>query len=550
MRRDATTTNPKTTNPKTLILNAQPNPPGTTATTVDIVEAVLAGLNDTVDAAGDVLIAEAVHHLVGGSPLRAGLTADTLGKAIPPPERLDAMSTPTGAVTVTHSLALAVAIPAPGTGPWPAGTGTRAILDPAAEAIAAWALGSPDDWRIQVSDPDATLTSADLGLSAIDLVVELTTPQEHSALAGRARPGGLNALAVVRADGHGGPDAAPQLAAAVRALLSRCRALPDPRAALDPGADAAAAGDLDELAGRITGWWSGVHDTLNGWTPGSDPAAQTATLTELARLGLAGVRFDSPPSTGQQLSERWSDTPALITAPPGAPSITDATAWLLRAVPAVRKAAGDWFTGAVTTAADPDGGPALRGDTPASGAADPDVDDWIRAHYPLCAGVGAVSDMLSLSGACGAAHPPEWVVRQQLTDTAASGGWVATSHPGTRSATSLSALRIDAAGPPQQYAVLMVDTWAETVPPAPPPPAPAGSPPTPTDPEQQAALALRFDSPDSRAPQAVLLATAPDPQRGWRAADLHAVVEETLWWAMARPLDTDDLPEQEGHTDG
>jgi len=84
-------------------------------------------------------------------------------------------------------------------------------------------------------------------------------------------------------------------------------------------------------------------------------------------------------------------------------------------------------------------------------------------------------------------------------------------------------------------ALLIVDQWVEAVPATPPGDA--------VVPDHTAGLGFRFDRPEARAPQAVLLVAPPDLQRGWCLEDLHAAVEETLWWAKARPLDCDDLPE-------
>jgi hypothetical protein len=513
------------------------------------IAAILHELDDTVDAIGDVLMAEAVHHLVGGSPLRAGLAADTIGKAAAPPERLDAISTPTSAVTVTHCLALDVATPPPGSGPWPATPGGRATLDPAAEAIAAWALGDPNDWRItytgHAGDPTPTtaLTPADLAVSAIDFGVELTDPADTSALAARTRthlgaPAKSGTVTVVRTDGLGGPDAAPTLTGALRAVLSRCRALPDPAAVLDPAAGVTSTADLGPIVDRITGWWNDVHTELGSWNPGADTPTQTEVLARLATLGLDGARFDAATAAGTALAAHWLPTRSLLsTAAPADATAAAATTWLDTVAAAVRPAAGDWFTPAVNPKPAGADDPALPGAAPAEGADDAAAGDWIRQHAPVCPGVAALADLLALAGACGAGHPPAWALRQNVTDPTAT-GWVATSHPGTRSATALTALRIDGADPASPRAHLVVDQWSEAVPTA----APAGG-----DPQQQAALALRFDSPDSRAPQAVLVVTAPDPGRNWCAEDLHVAVEETLWWAMVRPLDTDDLPEQKAH---
>ena len=120
---------------------------------------------------GDLLLAEGVHQLVGGSPLRAGLAADTVGRAAPVPDRLDVVRTPRRTVSVNHAVGLAVT---PGGGAWP--STPRAVLDPVAEAIAAWALGAPEDWTVELTPADGspaqTSTLASLDVAAIDVVVE------------------------------------------------------------------------------------------------------------------------------------------------------------------------------------------------------------------------------------------------------------------------------------------------------------------------------------------------------------------------------------------
>jgi hypothetical protein len=110
------------------------------------VRALLANLDDTVDAAGDLLLAESVHHLVGGNPLRAGLAADaaTTGSL---PDRFEVIATPRSAATVSspspspspslpHRRTTRPMTAGPGTAAWPgsnqrwrAGAGQRAQLD-------------------------------------------------------------------------------------------------------------------------------------------------------------------------------------------------------------------------------------------------------------------------------------------------------------------------------------------------------------------------------------------------------------------------------------
>jgi hypothetical protein len=114
------------------------------------------------------------------------------------------------------------------------------------------------------------------------------------------------------------------------------------------------------------------------------------------------------------------------------------------------------------------------------------------------------------------------------------------------------ALHHDGAAQGPTIAGLVVDTWSEGIPRrgAPPQtdaPAPDGTP-LPTrgrveGPEEIAGVTFNHDRPGARAPQAMLLAVPPDPARGWRLEDVHAVVEDTLRLAQIRGLDLDDVPD-------
>ena len=513
-------------------------PPGVTVnvTHLDVLAPLLSQLDDTIDATGDVLLAESVHHLVSGSPLRAGLTADTVGKANPAPERLDVISTPRSHVTVTHAAALAVAVPK--TASWASPPPpTRASLDPVAETVAAWALGPASGWTVTITPagaPPDVSTLADLTAGAIDVIAEATAPIDSSALAARIRHarGVDGPVTVARADGLGGGDALPVLAETIRALLVAARPTTSPTAALTPLA-AGQLADLTELAGRVNAWWSAVTAALAAWPAGS-PAQQASAMTTLATLGLAGARFDTSPELGAALAQRWAATTLPPTPPPD--HDPDATAWLNTVRDAVAAAAGGWFLAAPLWAASQDDWSALGGaEPPGAPVAADDVEDWLADQRDVRAGVTRLLDAVSASGAVGEA-PLSWIVRQdQLSSTGQQLiGWVAREHPGARSATNLAAMQIGTPnGTPR--ALLIVDQWVEAVPATPPGDA--------VVPDHTAGLGFRFDRPEARAPQAVLLVAPPDLQRGWCLEDLHAAVEETLWWAKARPLDCDDLPE-------
>lgn len=520
-----------------------PFPPDAKAmpSSLAVLPSLLLDLDDTVDAIGDVLLAESVHHLVAGSPLRAGLTADTVGKAAPVPDTFDVLTTPGRYVAVSHTVALALAVGAP-TGWPPAPSCSRAALDPAAEALAAWALGPPSSWTATITAADGTTTAstlADVAAGALDVVVEATDPIDISALAARIRfaSGADGTVTIGRGDGLGADTALPVLAAAMRAVLGGARPAAAAGAALSPTSPGSAA-DLAAVAQRVTGWWQGVTTALAAWPDG----AQAAAIAALAAAGVSGVRFDTPVTVGPALQQRLQ---AFTPPPPPTPN-DDPVAWLAKTRDAVAAVVGGWFTAAPLWASGAADWAELGGGVPPGDLVDDDdVDDWLSSHRDVRAGVTALCDAVDAVGAVGAGLPG-WAVRQSpLTPTApALTGWVAREHPGRRSALHLAALHAGAPDAPSRV-LLLVDQWVENVPAAPPPRQTAQQPAAtdPPVPDQVAGLGFRFDRPDARAPQALLLALPPDLTRGWTLEDLHAAVDETLWWARARPLDGTDLPE-------
>ncbi len=66
-------------------------------------------LEETFDAVGDLLLAESVHQLVGGSALRAGLAADAVGRAQDLPSDFEVLRTPRSGLAVTHHVGILLA---------------------------------------------------------------------------------------------------------------------------------------------------------------------------------------------------------------------------------------------------------------------------------------------------------------------------------------------------------------------------------------------------------------------------------------------------------
>ena len=438
---------------------------GATPDELTAVGVILAGLEETVDSMGDVLLAEGVHQLVGGSPLRAGLAADTVGRAAPVPDRLDVVRTPRRTVSVNHAVGLAVTLRCGRV----ALDATRRVLDPVAEAIAAWALGAPGDWTVELTPADGspvqTSTLADLDVAAIDVVIECdlsaVTQLAGRVVAGGGKPG---TVTVRRADGLGGDGALPAVAQVARGLLATARPVAGSSTVVDPFGSTGLSGDLAELAARVGDWWAQVQDALDVWPSGTE-VEQRAAVGTLATLGLQGVGFDTPPGAGAVLRERWIDV-TLPASPPPVGSSAEAVTWLAALRTDLAAAAGGWVLAAPRWTAADAGWDALGGEEPGGPAVGPDaVDDWLGDHRDACPGVTQLLDVLSVVGACGAGGEA-WVLRQHRPappGTELPAGWVAVDHPGPRSATHLAVLQIGAPAAGQR-AVVIVDRWLETMP--------------------------------------------------------------------------------------
>jgi hypothetical protein len=137
---------------------------------------IVPGLADLVDAVGDLVLAESVHQLVAGNPMRAGLAADTLGRGESLPSRFDVITSPRSGVGLTCSVA--VLLPMTGSADdsgW-SRSRPRARLAPQAEAWTELLLGPRSAWQIACSvggRGEQTCGLDEIDLCALDVVFEL-----------------------------------------------------------------------------------------------------------------------------------------------------------------------------------------------------------------------------------------------------------------------------------------------------------------------------------------------------------------------------------------
>lgn len=122
---------------------------------------------------------------------------------------------------------------------------------------------------------------------------------------------------------------------------------------------------------------------------------------------------------------------------------------------------------------------------------------------------------------------PAMALHAGQSDYKAGEGWVATSAPPDDKA-RLSVLACGPKTRPKQgtkLAGLMLDQWSERVPTR----------------DQLTGVAVQFDAPSTRPPQALLLATAPRSVENWRMRTLAQVLFDTLEFAALRMVAPEDL---------
>ncbi len=281
-------------------------------------EDVLATLASDLDAVADAALAQSVFSLAQGNLPEAGATlaASTSGEITFPPLRV--ADTPRRALSVTHRLLLLVN---PGArGSWPAAARSgRAVASPSLEAWLEAVLGPPGDVPLSVGfrDPETgaalgpavAATLADVGLSALDLVHLAPAGDDPGlgrlgdvlvAWARTRRPPEVPAAAPPVVTTDGGDPSLDDLALAcrpLRALLAGSRDL-DARDLASPGtADVPPGLDLAALEGRVgdvRGALVAGRDALARALPESAGAPPRGDL-RAAMLALSGFDLGAPP---------------------------------------------------------------------------------------------------------------------------------------------------------------------------------------------------------------------------------------------------------------
>ncbi|MFL6130486.1 MAG: hypothetical protein ACJ73E_15670, partial [Mycobacteriales bacterium] len=289
------------------------------------IAAAIDDLRDAVDAVGDVLVADAVHQAVTGSPAAAGGSLDVLaGAEVPPPEP-EVTRTPRGGIGISHRVLLTLPEPAvvPELANWAAGR-PRALAEPRLNAWAAAVLGDPAAVRWRAAWPEAGVqreyTLADVGLCPLDVLALAASPVADAAETPATRPdartdaerllaryaatdppaGAAGPLLLDLRPDPGWPAralAVPELftvAAAAGELVGGARAATSADLAGPRGLRPSAAVDLTDVTTAAEDAANGLATAVADLRAATGPEAVRGALADLAGYGLPHAAPASP----------------------------------------------------------------------------------------------------------------------------------------------------------------------------------------------------------------------------------------------------------------
>lgn len=480
--------------------------------------AALAELDSSFDALADALTAESVYQLVRGNPAGALVELDDIVRGETPPQ-LQVTESPKLGTRITYRVAAVV--PAGSSAPgWPVVHTPRADADPILNTWCGQVLGPAANTVVTIDgtrdgQPVAVpVALARLGIGAIDVVAATANSGAEltARLLARARtdrPGLLGAA--VRVD-LAWKDLL-RLATRMARLIARAEPLTTDALAL-PGAPSAASGGDGDLPQRVVVAQTRLEKLHTALAPTGAPAA---LRTEAAGFGivLSGVPLDGALST--------DDQNALVAAVRGRLAAAAA-----RTEPRdrLRALVGDGVLGLVAVTAEDPSMLATATTPPQTTFAGLDVTkcaSWLEAMARVRPALTLLGDVLAMAEISGRATAPP--LRLAQAPFVADDPWIAVQWTNPRlkspAAGRLSLLLHAPAGlvATQPVGGFLVDTWADAVPP----------------PKRDTSLAVHSNGPDTRAPQTVLLAVAPDTSvPTWTTDMLTASFRDTFEAMMMR----------------
>lgn len=487
----------------------------------------LRALDDAVDALGDLLLAEGVHQVVHGNPARAGASVDALSRGDAPPPDVEVVRTPRSGTGVTHRLVVLLDPSAAFDG-WPTDAPqVRAVVEPALEVWVGRVLGRASRVRARAryTWPGGNATSeADIGvlrLSALDVVAMAPggDPDGTSELEERllehfaaARPDHVPASAAVALDAARNPEWSgeiidladlSELVRSVRALLDGARPM-EPRDLALPGNGSAELIESGDLAARASVAVAALNTARATLATAIENG--TSAAAGLRRAAQIGVPRGLPSAVLGELDRRLA---AVADSDDDRGRVAAALGNGFHLLPR--------FALATDLAASFGASIALQGGDPLAAVT------WLQRAAHVREGASRLEHTLLCAEAAG--NPEVLSLHVAQLPHAAGDRWAALPGPVVGGRVSIVAQASAAPRPAARVTGLVVDEWTEVIP---------GR-------TQVTGVSFHVDQPNSRAPQAILLAVPPTEEHVWSLDALEATVLQAIDLARLRLVDLDAL---------
>lgn len=531
-------------------------------------EAEAASLRDVVDAINDLALAEGVYQAVQGNAARAAATLDAVSRGDTPTE-FDVVRTPVSGTGFTQRVVVLMDAALDALSPWNSDA-PRASAEPTLEAWCARMLGPPKRIKFaavwvspdgRATDPKV-FTLAALDLCALDAVyappitrqpAETDLELRLARLAASKPPVGASPGSRVElryARGQFAIDdvdlTLPELsdfAGALRTLITNARALDarDLGVAGNSDAGGVAAAYLQSRYGIVLTAWQEATSELeasllpNGLIPVTAPRI-TAALDAMSAFGVkhavapASVDLAALIAHAEEIQAQARAISARL------PLRDPRTLAAEVIVEALRALFGSAFRVAppFDLPAGSDFGKALNARIDAGDAAGPQTADWLRVVSSVREGVARLRTAQLLADVVGGQQAAPVRVAQLPLSAAP---WNHLHDESVVGATSILAAmpglvevedrpKLPKPKLPTPLVGLVVDEWVDVLPRR----------------TATTGLTVQHELPDAAAPQAILLATAPDPTQPWSEDTLARIVSEALDLGKLRMVDFDALP--------
>lgn len=538
--------------------------------------AVLAELHEldlVVDAVSDAVTAESVFQAIRGNPTRSGAVLDAIGRGEAPPPHLEVARTARTGVGLTHRILIGFDEHATTPSDWP--TNARQVRAQAAPRVNAWLaglLGSPNRVRCRVEYLDATtealLASAELVLGSLQLSpldalhIVSVDDGEGSELERRLAlhamteapadvPGDAIVRLVFARDPAWATDvidipAFGELVRSIHELLAEARNLApsDLVATGERVDDSVDSGELQGRADAAVIAYRDVADALDALVDPAAPPPNSGALREqllrAAHFGVPGAiplalrdTADAQRTLLAQVASIAGEMRRRLAAIDAADLAFDratasAAAQLEHDTRRLHRVFGPGF--AVVPVVTP-GNPGELTQAFASSddlqAGDPhEVIGWLKTIARVRPRAATFADAHLNADAIAGTDPLRLTVAQLPFQPGDRWGALEDDgHPRDANRLSVVAQLGEGLEFSRKIAGVIVDEWVETVPST----------------TETTAVAFHYDQPNSRAPNAVLLAVPPDPSRPWDLDTLENILLETIELSKLRAVDTEAL---------